>query len=67
MNVGATIYNYTLLPVLTDATEIYAAYDLGVATISYASTSEGANDGDTALALSYGFDIAEGVLVLYIR
>ena len=60
LNVGATIYNYTGTAG-TDATEIYAAYDLGVATISYASTTEGANDGDTALALSYGFDIAEGV------
>ena len=60
LNVGATIYNYTGTA-NTDATEIYAAYDLGVATISYASTTEGANDGDTALALSYGFDIAEGV------
>ena len=60
LNVGATIYNYTGTAG-TDATEIYAAYDLGVATISYASTTEGDNDGDTALALSYGFDIAEGV------
>lgn len=60
LNVGATIYSYDNATG-ADATEFYAAYDLGVAAVSFATTTEGANDGDTAIALSYGFDITEGV------
>ena len=59
LNVGATVYEYD--NGTADATEFYAAYDLGVAAVSFATTTEGANDGDTAIALSYGFDITEGV------
>jgi uncharacterized protein (TIGR02001 family) len=62
LSVGATVYSYNgVAGSDRDGTEINVGYDLGVATISYASGSEGAIDGDTALALSYGFDIAEGV------
>ena len=62
LNVGATVYSYDTDTVGDrDATELYAAYDLGIATVSYAQTTDGDNDGDTAIALSYGFDITEGV------
>ena len=60
LNVGATVYSYDT-PAGVDATELYAAYDLGIAAVSFATTTDGANDGDTAIALSYGFDITEGV------
>ena len=59
LNVGATVYSYDTGA--ADATELYAAYDLGIAAVSFATTTDGANDGDTAIALSYGFDITEGV------
>ena len=60
LNVGATVYSYDTAEGV-DATELYAAYDLGIAAVSFATTTDGANDGDTAIALSYGFDITEGV------
>ena len=60
LNVGATVYSYDTAAGV-DATELYAAYDLGIAAVSFATTTDGANDGDTAIALSYGFDITEGV------
>jgi uncharacterized protein (TIGR02001 family) len=60
LNVGATVYSYDTAAGV-DATELYAAYDLGIASVSFATTTDGANDGDTAIALSYGFDITEGV------
>lgn len=60
LNVGATVYSYDT-EAGVDATELYAAYDLGIAAVSFATVTDGANDGDTAIALSYGFDITEGV------
>ena len=60
LNVGATVYSYDTAEGV-DATELYAAYDLGIAAVSFATVTDGANDGDTAIALSYGFDITEGV------
>ena len=62
LSVGATVYSYNGGAASgLDGTEINIGYDLGVATISYASGTEGSLDGDSALAISYGFDIAEGV------
>ena len=62
LSVGATVYDYNGdAGTVRDGTEINLSYDLGVAAISYASGQEGAIDGDDALALSYGFDITEGV------